>query len=61
MKDGVFFINASRGTVVDINALTEALESKKVAGAAVDVFPTEPASNQEEFVTPLHHVGDVYC
>lgn len=59
MKDGVFFINASRGTVVDINALTEALESKKVAGAAVDVFPTEPASNQEEFVTPLRDFDNV--
>lgn len=59
MKDGVFFINASRGTVVDIDALANALESHKVAGAAVDVFPTEPASNQEEFVSPLRNFDNV--
>ena len=59
MKDGVFFINASRGTVVDIDALAYALETKKVGGAAVDVFPTEPASNQEEFVSPLRNFDNV--
>lgn len=59
MKDGVFFINASRGTVVDIDALANALETHKVAGAAVDVFPTEPASNQEEFVSPLRNFDNV--
>ena len=59
MKDGVFFINASRGTVVDIDALAHALETKKVGGAAVDVFPTEPASNQEEFVSPLRNFDNV--
>jgi len=53
MKDGVIFINASRGTVVDINALAAALETKKVTGAAIDVFPVEPSSNNEEFVSPL--------
>ena len=53
MKDGVIFINASRGTVVDIDALAEALSNKKVAGAAIDVFPIEPKSNDEEFVNPL--------
>ncbi|MBO6258949.1 MAG: phosphoglycerate dehydrogenase [Succinivibrio sp.] len=53
MKEGVRFINASRGTVVDINALAEALRSGHVAGTAVDVFPTEPAANGEEFVSPL--------
>jgi D-3-phosphoglycerate dehydrogenase len=53
MKDNGILINASRGTVVDIDALAAALESKKLAGAAIDVFPTEPKSNNEEFVSPL--------
>lgn len=47
MKQGAIFINASRGTVVDIPALSSALESKKLSGAAVDVFPTEPAANND--------------
>lgn len=59
MKDGVIFINASRGTVVDIDALSSALVSKKVAGAAVDVFPVEPKSNSEEFVSPLREFDNV--
>lgn len=59
MKDGVFFINASRGTVVDVNALADALTSKKVAGAAIDVFPVEPASNNDEFVSPLRNFDNV--
>ncbi len=53
MKDGSILINASRGTVVDIEALCEALRRGKLLGAAVDVFPTEPKSNDEEFVSPL--------
>ena len=59
MKDGVIFINASRGTVVDIDALAEALGSKKVAGAAIDVFPVEPKSNDEEFISPLREFDNV--
>jgi len=59
MKDGVIFINASRGTVVDIDALAEALSSKKVAGAAIDVFPVEPKGNDEEFVSPLREFDNV--
>jgi len=59
MKDGAIFINASRGTVVDIDALANALESKKVAGAAVDVFPVEPKSNNEEFVSPLRGFDNI--
>lgn len=59
MKDGVLFINAARGTVVDINALATALESGKVRGAAVDVFPVEPSSIKEEFVSPLRAFDNV--
>ncbi|MEQ8408191.1 MAG: phosphoglycerate dehydrogenase [Gammaproteobacteria bacterium] len=53
MKPEGIFINASRGTVVDIDALAAALEAKSIAGAAIDVFPVEPKSNDEEFVSPL--------
>ncbi len=53
MKPSAVLINASRGTVVDIDALAEALESSSIAGAAVDVFPVEPKSNDEEFLSPL--------
>ncbi|CAM7290283.1 phosphoglycerate dehydrogenase [Morganella morganii] len=47
MKPGAIFINASRGTVVDIPALSQALASKHLSGAAVDVFPSEPAANND--------------
>lgn len=53
MKDGVIFINLSRGHVVDIRALKENIQAGKVAGCAIDVFPEEPASNAEEFVSQL--------
>jgi len=53
MKDGAILINAARGTVIDIPALCEALESKKLNGAAIDVFPIEPKSNAEKFESPL--------
>ena len=59
MKDGVIVINASRGTVIDIDALTEALKSEKVGGAAIDVFPIEPKSNQDEFISPLREFDNV--
>ena len=59
MKTGAIFINASRGTVVDIDDLAQALSDKKVAGAAIDVFPVEPKGNQEEFVSPLREFDNV--
>ncbi|CCK72795.1 phosphoglycerate dehydrogenase SER3 KNAG_0L01750 [Huiozyma naganishii CBS 8797] len=45
MKDGAYIINASRGTVVDIASLVAAMKAKKIAGAALDVYPNEPAKN----------------
>jgi D-3-phosphoglycerate dehydrogenase len=53
MKKGVIFLNLSRGHIVDIKALKENILSGKVAGCAVDVFPHEPKSNDEEFVSEL--------
>ncbi|MCJ8312186.1 MAG: phosphoglycerate dehydrogenase [Saccharospirillaceae bacterium] len=53
IKQDAIFINAARGTVVEIDALVDALRSKKILGAAIDVFPTEPKSNKEEFISPL--------
>ncbi len=53
MKKGVIFLNLSRGHVVDIAALKENILSGKVAGCAIDVFPHEPKSNNEEFVSEL--------
>ena len=53
MKQGVIFLNLSRGHVVDIHALRENILSGKVAGCAVDVFPQEPIDNNEEFVSEL--------
>ncbi|KAJ3004342.1 UNVERIFIED_CONTAM: hypothetical protein HDU68_005167 [Siphonaria sp. JEL0065] len=53
MKKGAYFINASRGTVVDIPALSHALKSGHLAGAAVDVFPVEPFGNGKNFDSPL--------
>ncbi len=59
MKQDSILINASRGTVVDIDALAQALEDNRLAGAAIDVFPTEPKSNTEEFVSPLRQFDNV--
>jgi D-3-phosphoglycerate dehydrogenase len=59
MKPGATFINASRGTVVDIEAAAEALESRRLRGASFDVFPVEPEGNDEEFVSPLRRFDNV--
>jgi len=59
MRKGSFLINASRGTVVDIEALGKALKSGHVAGAAIDVFPREPKSNADRFESPLVGLDNV--
>ena len=59
MKAGAHLINASRGTVVEIDALVEALQSKHLGGAAMDVFPVEPKTAGEEFVSPLRDIDNV--
>ena len=53
MKRNAVLINASRGQVVDIDALAAALEARQILGAAIDVFPEEPRSNDETFASPL--------
>ncbi len=53
MKEGVIFLNLSRGHVVDIEALRDHILNGKIGGAAIDVFPEEPKSNDEEFVSIL--------
>lgn len=57
MKKGSYLINASRGTVVDIPALIDAMRSGKVAGAALDVYPNEPAGNGDYFNNDLNTWG----
>ena len=59
MKPGAMLINASRGTVVDIDAAADALERKHLGGAAFDVFPAEPEGNDQEFLSPLRRFESV--
>ena len=59
MKPGAHLINASRGTVVDIDALAAALHSGHIGGAAVDVFPEEPKGNDDPLVSPLLGIDNV--
>src|SRR5690606_8868494 len=59
MKPGAILINASRGTVVDIDALHAALSSGHVGGAAIDVFPVEPRSADEPLASPLVNMPNV--
>ncbi|MFM9956748.1 MAG: phosphoglycerate dehydrogenase [Phycisphaerales bacterium] len=59
MKPGSVLINNARGTVVDVHALAEAIKSKHLFGAAVDVFPEEPESNEQPFESPLRGLPGV--
>ena len=59
LKQDSILVNAARGTVVDIDALAAALEAGKIRGAAVDVFPVEPASADEVFESPLRKFDNV--
>lgn len=59
MKKGAILLNAARGTVVDVDALAAAIEDKHLAGAAIDVFPVEPRSNNDEFHSVLRGFDNV--
>lgn len=59
MRKGAKLINASRGTVVDLDALARAIASGRVGGAAIDVYPAEPESNEQELSTPLREFENV--
>lgn len=59
MKDGVIFLNLSRGFVVDIAALAKYIKSGKIKGATIDVFPTEPKNNKEPFTSLLQRLPNV--
>jgi D-3-phosphoglycerate dehydrogenase len=59
MKPSAVLINASRGNVVDIDGLNSALREKRLAGAAIDVFPVEPRNEKEEFLSPLRELDNV--
>lgn len=58
-KKGVYIINYSRGKVVDIETLVKGISSNKISGIAIDVFPEEPKSNDESFVSPLQNLPNV--
>ena len=59
MKTGAIFLNYSRGDVVDLDALRHFIETGKISGAAVDVFPEEPEKNGDEFVSVLQNLSNV--
>jgi len=59
MKPGACLLNASRGTVVDVDALADAIKRKHVGGAAVDVYPSEPEGNSDGFQSPLRGLPNV--
>ncbi len=59
MKAGACLINNARGTVVHLDALAAALKSRRLGGAAIDVFPLEPSSNSERFTSPLQGLDNV--
>lgn len=59
MRPGTLFVNLSRGFLVDVDALAESIQSGHIAGAALDVFPTEPAANGEPFDSVLRELPNV--
>lgn len=59
MKDGVIFLNLSRGFVIDVKALKKFILNGKISGAAIDVFPYEPVSNDEKFISELQGLPNV--
>jgi len=59
MKDGVIFLNASRGFVVDIQALSKYTREGKIGGVAVDVFPNEPKNKGDRFISELQNLPNV--
>ncbi len=59
MKEGSFLVNTSRGSVVDLDDLVEALQSKHIGGAAIDVYPYEPKGNEEKFQSVLMGMENV--
>ncbi|RML68719.1 D-3-phosphoglycerate dehydrogenase [Pseudomonas syringae pv. apii] len=59
MKKGSILINAARGTVVELDALADAIKDKHLIGAAIDVFPVEPRSNDDIFESPLRGLDNV--
>ena len=59
MKKGACLLNLSRGSVVDIAALADALKAKHIGGAAIDVYPEEPEGNTDDFKTPLQGLPNV--
>ncbi len=59
LKQNSILINAARGTVVDLDALADALDNRCILGAAIDVFPTEPASINDPFESPLRRFDNV--
>ena len=59
MKDKSYFLNLSRGAVVDLSALKQSIESGKIAGASIDVYPTEPKQKQSEYICCLQKLNNV--
>ncbi len=59
MRPGGYLINASRGTVVDVDALADAIRAGRCAGAAIDVFPEEPEGASDDFRSPLRGLPNV--
>lgn len=58
MREGAYLINTSRGSVMDLDAVSVALKERKLGGAAVDVFPREPMAQGEKFESPLQGIPE---